>query len=273
MKLYLSNLGSIKHGEIELGNITLFVGKPNTGKSIAMKTIYFSLREKGIRDIAYLHRDRTCWSFQTLLVQGTARETGSLSKYDEKIYNLVKPLLKGQVQYHGQDLVYIEDGKVIPWEKVSSSVLEIISFLLSVKEESIVLYEEPETHLHEELQLLMGIVLYALSSTNPLVISTHSQTIFYTITHLSMLKPTKQELKNLFEDLKVKDYEALAEAVEKANEKVKVKIYHFTEGEVNDVNIDEVVKGMPGTIDVLEKEFRWFSSLHSRRLFEGLRNE
>jgi len=84
---------------------------------------------------------------------------------------------------------------------------------------------------------------------------------------LSMLKPTKQELKNLFEDLKVKDYEALAEAVEKANEKVKVKVYHFTEGEVKDVDIDKTVKGMPGTIDVLEKEFRWFSSLHLARLF------
>jgi len=24
---------------------------------------------------------------------------------------------------------------------------------------------------------------------------------------------------------------------------------------------------MPGTIDVLEKEFKWFSSLHSKRLF------
>jgi len=268
MKFYLSNLGSIKHGEIVLGDITLFVGKPNTGKSTAMKSIYSSLREKGIKDITYLYRDSTCWSFQTLLVQGISRETGRLRKYDEEIFNLVKPLLKGQIEYHGQDLVYVEDGKVIPWEEVSSSVLEIVSFLLSVKKGNIVFYEEPETHLHEGLQLLMGIVLYALSSTNPLIISTHSQTIFYTITHLSMLKPTKEELKELFEDLKVKDYEALAEAVEEANEKVNVKIYHFTEGGVRDVSIDEAVKGMPGTVDVLENEFKWFSSLHSKRLFE-----
>jgi hypothetical protein len=82
-----------------------------------------------------------------------------------------------------------------------------------------------------------------------------------------MLKPTKEELKDLFEDLKVKDYAALAEAVEKANEKVKVKVYHFTEGEVKDVSIDHVVRGLAGTKDVLEKEFRWFSSLHSKRLF------
>jgi len=43
VKLHLSNLGPIKHGEIELGDITLFVGKPNTGKSTAMKALFYSL--------------------------------------------------------------------------------------------------------------------------------------------------------------------------------------------------------------------------------------
>jgi AAA15 family ATPase/GTPase len=190
-----------------------------------------------------------------------------LTTYNEKVFNLIKPLLKGQIENVGENLVYTEENKIIPWEYVSASILEIVSFLLSVKEESLVLFEEPETQLHEELQLLMGMVLYALSSINRIVISTHSQTIVSTIAHLSMLKPTKEELKDLFEDLKVKDYEALAEAVEKANEKVKVKVYHFTEGEVKDVSIDYVVRGLPGTKDVLEKEFRWFSSLHSKRLF------
>jgi len=27
------------------------------------------------------------------------------------------------------------------------------------------------------------------------------------------------------------------------------------------------MKGMPGTIDFLEEEFKWFSDLHSKRLF------
>jgi len=267
-KLHIFDLGPIKRAVIELGDITLFIGKPNTGKSLVMRAIFQYLREKGIKDIAYLHRDRAFWTFQSLLVPGIARETGSLSSYDEKIYKITKPLLKGELKDLGFGLAYFENKKLIPWEKVSSSVLEIVSFLLSVKEGSPVLYEEPETHLHEELQLLMGIVLYALSSFNPIVISTHSQTLFYAIAHLSMLRPTKEELKGLFEDLKVKDYEALAEAVEKANQKeVKVKIYHFTEGEVKEVSVEDAVKGMPGTIDVLKKEFKWVSSLHSKRLF------
>ena len=249
------------------------------------------LRKRGINGVVYIPYGRSFLTLQKFLMQEILDSSEfrllelnfpfiimrpnylmkyykSLSTYNEKIFNLIKPLLKGQVKYLGEKLVYVEEDKIIPWEYVSASVLEIVSFLLSVKEESLVLFEEPETQLHEELQLLMSVVLYALSSFNRIVISTHSQTILYNIAHLSMLKPTKEELKDLFEDLKVKDYEALAEAVEKANQKeVKVKIYHFTEGEVKEVSVDEAVKGMPGTIDVLEKEFKWFSSLHSKRLF------
>jgi len=425
MKLHLSNLGAIKHGEIELGDITLFVGKPNTGKSTAMKALFYSLycpgnliklkqdgfevkdnlfllrftidreateenyknlirdvlpegefkleptnvldfiltqklsyeenyipislpsmyfskkcndkdikrlmssfsnaiyrisvngdegeaivragisdvkqtclndeetlsslstafmetvqgrlnyqyckgfngflREKGIDGITYNHYSRSFLTLQNLILQITK----DLITYDKRIFNLIKPLLKGQIANVGGNLVYTEENKIIPWDCVSASTLEIVSFLLSVKEGNLVLYEEPEAHLHEELQLLMAIVLYALSSSNRIVISTHSQSILYTIAHLSMLKPTKEELKNLFESIKVKDYEALVEAVEEANNKeVKVKVYHFTEGEVKDMNVDEAVKGMPGTIDVLEKEFKWFSSVHSKMMFK-----
>jgi energy-coupling factor transporter ATP-binding protein EcfA2 len=249
------------------------------------------LRKRGINDVVYIPYGRSFLALQKFIIQEILSYFKSplleldlkflitrpnylmeyymgLSTYDEKIFNLIKPLLKGQVRYLGEKLVYVEEDKIIPWEYVSASVLEIVSFLLSVKEGSLVLFEEPETQLHEELQLLMSIVLYALSSFNRIVISTHSQTILYTIAHLSMLRPTKEELKDLFEDLKVKDYEALAEAVEKANQKeVKVKIYHFSEGEVKEVSVDEAVKGMPGTIDVLEKGLKWLSSLHSKRLF------
>ena len=165
LQLHLSNLGPIKNGEIELGDITIFVGKPNTGKSLAMRAIYQHLKERGIKDIVYLHQLRFINAFL------------NDNKYNEKIYNLLKPLLKGEIKYIDGELVYVEEDKIIPLGRVSASILEILSFLLSVKEGSIFLYEEPETHLHEELQLLMSIVLYALSSSNRIVISTHSQTI------------------------------------------------------------------------------------------------
>ena len=115
MKLHLLNLGPIKRAEIELGDVTIFIGRPNTGKSLAMREIFRFLRGKGIKDedITDLHRDRVFWTFQSLFAQGMARETGSLSNYDEKIYRIVKPLLKGQVRYLGEKLVYVEEDKII----------------------------------------------------------------------------------------------------------------------------------------------------------------
>ncbi len=92
MKVYLSNLGSIKYGEIELGDITLFVGKPNTGKSLVMKTI---LREDETKGVVYLPYSRPFFTFQNLVSKDSVT-------YDEKVFSCkvgvqhpwFRPLLK-----------------------------------------------------------------------------------------------------------------------------------------------------------------------------------
>jgi len=43
MKFKLANIGPIKDAEIELGDFTLFLGLPSTGKSFALRSIYTSL--------------------------------------------------------------------------------------------------------------------------------------------------------------------------------------------------------------------------------------
>ncbi|GEM_PF-2172557 len=43
IKLVIKRLGPIKNSEIELGNVTLFMGPPNTGKSYALKALYSKL--------------------------------------------------------------------------------------------------------------------------------------------------------------------------------------------------------------------------------------
>ena len=43
MKFRLINIGPIKDAEIELGDVTLFLGLPSTGKSFALRSIYSSL--------------------------------------------------------------------------------------------------------------------------------------------------------------------------------------------------------------------------------------
>ncbi len=43
MKLEIQKLGPLRESEIELGNITVFLGPPNSGKSYALKALYSAL--------------------------------------------------------------------------------------------------------------------------------------------------------------------------------------------------------------------------------------
>jgi predicted ATPase len=247
-------------------------------------------RELGVEDVVYVPNNRSLLVLQKLLSENIEKETGiepvldpvfglmgldhikeyynGLGKVNSKVYGLFKPVLKGELKYVGDELVYTEDGNVVPWSQVSESVLEVLSLVLPVRRKSLLLVEEPGAGLHEKEQLLIGMALYALSSTRPLVVTTNTQSIFYTVTHLSYLKPKESELRELFVDLKLKDYNELVNGVVNANKKgVKVRVYYFNDGKAEEVDVEEAMKGMPGTIDFLEKELEWFAGLHSKRLF------
>jgi len=43
MKLRVKELGPIRDSEVELGDVTLFLGPPNTGKSYTLRAIYAKL--------------------------------------------------------------------------------------------------------------------------------------------------------------------------------------------------------------------------------------
>jgi len=247
-------------------------------------------RELGVEDVVYVPNNRSLLVLQKLLSENIEKGSGiepvldpvfelagldhikeyynGLGKFNSKVYGLFKPVLKGELKYVGDELVYVEDDSVIPWPQVSDSVLEVLSLVLPVRRKSLLLIEEPGAGLHEKEQLLIGMALYALSSTRPVVITTNTQSIFYTVTHLSYLKPKESELRDLFVDLGLKDYNELVNGVVNANKKdVKVRVYYFNNGKAEEVDVEGAMKGMPGTIDFLEKEFKWFSDLHSKRLF------
>jgi energy-coupling factor transporter ATP-binding protein EcfA2 len=248
------------------------------------------LRELGVEDVTYVPGNRSSLVLQKLLSENIEKGSGiepvldpvfelagldhvkkyynGLGKLNSKVYGLFKPVLKGELKYVGDELVYTEDDNVIPWSQAPDTVLEVLSLTLPVRKKSLLLIEEPGAGLHEKEQLLIGTALYALSSTRPVVITTNTQSIFYTITHLSYLKPKESELRELFIDLGLKEYNELVGGIVNANrEDVKVRVYYFNNGKVEEIDIEEAIKGMPGTIDFLEKEFKWFSDLHSKRLF------
>ena len=186
------------------------------------------------------------------------------AEINEGFQNLLGPLLPGSLKYSKErGLEYVEGNEAIPWNQVSGSVLEIVGLLLSLKRGTLVLYEEPETELHEKLQALMALVLYALMNTNKLVVTTHSQTILYALSYMAFLRPKAEEVSAFLEKLGVKnDY--LAKAVEEANKK-RVRFYFFHDGKVEEVSAEEVGRGIPGVTDVMDAELEFLSSLYSSR--------
>ena len=186
------------------------------------------------------------------------------AEIDEAFLNFFGPLLPGSLKYSKErGLEYVEGNEAIPWNQVSGSVMEIVGFLLNLKKGTLVLYEEPETELHEKLQALMALVLYALMNTNKLVITTHSQTILYALSYMAFLKPKAEEVSAFLEKLGAKN-EYLAKAVEEANKK-KVRFYYFHDGKVEEVPAEDVGRGIPGVTDVMDAELEFLSSLYSSR--------
>jgi len=247
-------------------------------------------RELGVEDVVYVPNNRSSLVLRKLLSENIEKESGiepvldpvfelagldhikeyynALGKFNSKVYGLFKPVLKGELKFIDEEPVYTEGDNVVPWAQVPDSVLEVLSLTLPVRKKSLLLIEEPGAGLHEKQQLLIGMALYALSSTRPIVVTTNTQSIFYTIIHLSYLRPNENELRELFVDLKLKGYEDLVNGIVNANKKaVKVRVYRFDNGKVEEVDVEESMRGMPGTIDFLEKELKWFSDLHSKRLF------
>lgn len=110
----------------------------------------------------------------------------------------------------------------------------------------------------------MSLLLYALSASNKIVITTHSQTISYTLAHLARTKPNKGEVLKLFEMLGVKGGEVLAEEVQKASNS-KVKFYYVHDGIAEEKSVEDVVREMPGTSEIMDKEISWFNWLYARR--------
>ena len=187
------------------------------------------------------------------------------AEIDEYYLKLLSPLLSGSLKYSKErGLEYVEGNEVIPWNQASDSVLEIVKLLLSLKNGSLVLYEEPETGLYEKLQVLMSLVLYALTNTNKLVITTHSQTILYTLAYVSFARPTADEVKEFLNSIGVKEGEELANLVGSASSKT-VRFYYFHDGKVEEVDAKRIIEGIPDVVDIMHKTFEFTSKMYWRK--------
>ena len=243
--------------------------------SEAVKLLNYRAQSKGTFSSIF---DSIAYSFARAVVEASLYsfydlhslfKRASEASINERVYRLVKLLVPGDlVKTSEGQLAYVEGGKPIPWDFVSASIAELLTLPLSVREKELVLYEEPETQLHERSQVVMALILYALTNTNRLVITTHSQTILYTLAYMALTRPTADDVKEFLNSIGVNGGEELANLVGSASSKT-VKFYYFHDGKVEEVEAKKVIEGIPGVADVMHEEFRWLSGLYWRKRIDA----
>ncbi len=104
-----------------------------------------------------------------------------LAPFKEAFWQLVAPKKLIEVNTKDQTIYYEVDGKKLPLETLSSGEQEVINitfdFILRGPADCVVLFDEPELHLHPELsyKLLQG--LSSIGERNQFLLATHSPEI------------------------------------------------------------------------------------------------
>ncbi len=119
MKLEIRRLGPLRNSRIELGDITLFLGPPNTGKSYTLRAIYAKLFPLDNYSLEYVREEFS----------------GNLSKhlryaFSEHIYTTLIELFKILTKFIIISALYLKTGeKTIKLEQVLANLLKKSNFL------------------------------------------------------------------------------------------------------------------------------------------------
>lgn len=121
---------------------------------------------------------------------------------------LNEEVLHGDIDLKENELIYKIDGSEIPIAAAASSIKEISPFALMIQKGVLdsfsILFEEPESHLHPELQLkVVDLLAYSLKEGAHLQITTHSDYVLRHINDLIRLHILKRKMNN---DMKFESY-------------------------------------------------------------------
>ncbi len=189
------------------------------------------------------------------------------------IRDLFVPVLGGHIKFRksNNSIGYeYSSGKYVDIPLSSAMVGEISGImlpLLSMEEKEVILIEEPEAQLHYSSQVLMGLILIAISKikNSKLIVSTHSDLLALTIHRVLSENPSKEMIikliKKMIENNKktMKPFvENLAEKVSLSKENFKVDYYYVkTTGYIEKVEEKKLDTEIPGLTEVIEELLNW----------------
>lgn len=120
------------------------------------------------------------------LQQGGGREMlldfpDILAPFKDAFWQLVAPKKLVEVSIKDQQIYYEVDGKKLPIETLSSGEKEVVNiafdFILRRPTDCVVLFDEPELHLHPELSYKLLQALLSIGERNQFLLATHSPEI------------------------------------------------------------------------------------------------
>lgn len=191
------------------------------------------------------------------------------------LFEIFSPVIQGEIIYEEvyNSIRYKKWGTVdIPFQMSSALATEIIGLIIpimSLKENSIILIEEPESQLHPSAQVLMAIALFAICQkfNHKIIISTHSDLMAIMLAYLDSLKYNKEDIVVLIRKILELQGLTIDNSIEEKisqigkileNNSQKVKFYAFdlkdsvvTVSEKNSVDIMNNVHKITDTVNIL----------------------
>jgi len=283
-KFKIENFGPVKEGEIEIGDITLFLGYPSTGKSYIMRSLYpvFVFSKFGTLFIPYYRE------LSVLIPDDTQKDIGymfglSYSSFiahfhegkkilknqpnegtKKYIIDLLRSLV-GDIQVDDDNRIYYMNDLSLPTETsaMTTELTAMLIPLLDIQTPAYVFIEEPEAHIHYAYQLVLAVMFLSLVNLGyKFVISTHSDVFGQFLGELVKYKPSKEKiselLKNIIGDIPPIFGKMTERAVE-ALKQINLKTYYFEkDGKVTEKSIDQLIITTPGiSVEVMDKLFDW----------------
>ncbi len=195
------------------------------------------------------------------------------------LQELFIPVLGGHLRTRkiSGDIVFeFRKGKSVPIEFSSAMVEEVMGImapLMTVEENELILIEEPEAQLHYSSQIIITLIIIALSKLkkSQFIITTHSDIVSLTVSAIASGSPPSRLVARLVKNLNTDNYvpqrniNKLSDEVTSEKFPFKANYYSLKNGISQEVKEEDLNKSVPGVTSVFTTLLKWKLSVDENK--------